>query len=153
MTSRLTEVGDEVFALGGVKRGETEADEPYRQALRAIRARLAATAGGLFGDRFVAVNDGGYPKDGAATYADATEFLADLDVIDESLRSNGDDELADDRLLTLREAVRAFGFHLSGLDMRQNSEIHEEVVAELLRLGGRPLRLLSLPTRPSAWGC
>ncbi|PVY32660.1 phosphoenolpyruvate carboxylase [Williamsia muralis] len=136
LTSRLTEVDDEVFALGGVERGTPDADEPYRQALRAIRRRLAATAGSLFDDRFVAVNDGGFPKDGAETYADAEQLLADLDVIDASLRANGDDELADDRLLTLREAVRAFGFHLSGLDMRQNSDMHEEVVAELLAWAG-----------------
>ena len=136
LTSRLTEVDDEVFALGGVKRGNPDADEPYRQALRAVRRRLAATAGSLFDDRFVAVNDGGFPKDGAETYADAEQLLADLDIIDASLRANGDDELADDRLLTLREAVRAFGFHLSGLDMRQNSDMHEEVVAELLAWAG-----------------
>lgn len=136
LTSRLTEVDDEVFALGGVERGTPDADEPYRQALRAIRRRLAATAASLFDDRFVAVNDGGFPKDGAETYADAEQLLADLDVIDASLRANGDDELADDRLLTLREAVRAFGFHLSGLDMRQNSDMHEEVVAELLAWAG-----------------
>ena len=136
LTSRLTEVDDEVFALGGVKRGTPDADEPYRQALRAVRRRLAATAGSLFDDRFVAVNDGGFPKDGAETYDDAEQLLADLDVIDASLRANGDDELADDRLLTLREAVRAFGFHLSGLDMRQNSDMHEEVVAELLAWAG-----------------
>ena len=29
-----------------------------------------------------------------------------------------------------------FGFHLSGLDLRQNSEVHEEVVAELLAWAG-----------------
>ena len=44
--------------------------------------------------------------------------------------------LADDRLARLREAVRVFGFHLSGLDMRQNSDVHEEVVAELLAWAG-----------------
>ena len=44
--------------------------------------------------------------------------------------------LADDRLARLREAVDVFGFHLSGLDMRQNSDVHEEVVAELLAWAG-----------------
>src|SRR6202030_3391410 len=29
-----------------------------------------------------------------------------------------------------------FGFHLSGLDMRQNSDVHEEVIAELLAWAG-----------------
>jgi phosphoenolpyruvate carboxylase len=144
LSSRLTEVSDEVLALGGVERGTPEADEPYRQALRAVRRRLEATAGTLFDERFVAVNDGAVHTDGAQTYADAEELLADLDTIDASLRSNGDDELADDRLLTLREAVRAFGFHLSGLDMRQNSDMHEEVVAELLAWAGVHHDYLSL---------
>ncbi|HEY9313560.1 phosphoenolpyruvate carboxylase [Williamsia sp.] len=144
LSSRLTAVSDAVLALGGVERGTTDADEPYRKALRAIRARLSATAARLFDDRFVAVNDGGFPPDGADSYADAAQLLADLDLIDVSLRANSDDELADDRLLTLRESVRAFGFHLSGLDMRQNSDTHEEVVAELLAWAGVHPDYLSL---------
>ena len=32
--------------------------------------------------------------------------------------------------------MHVFGFHLSGLDMRQNSDVHEEVVAELLAWSG-----------------
>ena len=32
--------------------------------------------------------------------------------------------------------MRVFGFHLCGLDMRQNSDVHEEVVAELLAWAG-----------------
>ena len=42
----------------------------------------------------------------------------------------------DDRLARFREALRVFGFHLSGLDLRQNSDVHEEVVAELLAWAG-----------------
>ena len=53
-----------------------------------------------------------------------------------SLRSHGGDLLADDRLARLRESVRVFGFHLCGLDMRQNSDVHEEVIAELLAWAG-----------------
>jgi phosphoenolpyruvate carboxylase len=62
--------------------------------------------------------------------------MADLATVDASLRSNGSALLADDRLARLREAVHVFGFHLSGLDMRQNSDVHEEVVAELLAWAG-----------------
>ena len=53
--------------------------------------------------------------------------------------------LADDRLARLREAVHVFGFHLSGLDMRQNSDVHEEVVAELLAWAGVHPDYRSLP--------
>ncbi|MGH7292897.1 MAG: phosphoenolpyruvate carboxylase, partial [Myxococcota bacterium] len=77
------------------------------------------------------------------------EFLADLDVIDASLRTNGSAVLADDRLGRLREAVHVFGFHLSGLDLRQNSDVHEEVIAELLAWAGvhPDYRSLSEPDR------
>ena len=73
---------------------------------------------------------------GLPPYGTPGELLADLDVVDASLRANGSAVLADDRLARLREAVHVFGFHLSGLDMRQNSEVHEEVVAELLAWAG-----------------
>ncbi|HRD14469.1 MAG TPA: phosphoenolpyruvate carboxylase, partial [Mycobacterium sp.] len=73
---------------------------------------------------------------GLQAYETSDELLADLDVIDASLRQHGSALLADDRLARLREAVDVFGFHLSGLDLRQNSEVHEEVVAELLAWAG-----------------
>ena len=69
-------------------------------------------------------------------YDSPDELRADLDVVDASLRSHGAGALADDRLRRLREAVEVFGFHLCGLDMRQNSAVHEEVVAELLAWAG-----------------
>ncbi|SIR88052.1 phosphoenolpyruvate carboxylase [Williamsia sterculiae] len=143
MSARLVEVSDEVLALGGVDRGDPGTDEPYRLALRHIRARLAATAHAIFGAEFDVEADE-YLLDGAPAYADATEMLADLDVLDRSLRDNHTDVLADARLLTLRESVRAFGFHLSGLDLRQNSDMHEEVVAELLAWAGVESDYLSL---------
>ncbi len=70
-------------------------------------------------------------KDG---YMDKIEVL--VEVIDASLRHHGSAVLADDRLARLRDALDAFGFHLCGLDMRQNSETHEKVVAELLAWAG-----------------
>src|SRR5699024_8185988 len=36
----------------------------------------------------------------------------------------------------LRWALRSFGFHLQSLDMRQNAESHEKVLAELFALAG-----------------
>ena len=40
--------------------------------------------------------------------------------------------LARGRLRSLRRAVDVFGFHLAGVDLRQNSDVHERTVAELL---------------------
>jgi phosphoenolpyruvate carboxylase len=37
----------------------------------------------------------------------------------------------------LRRAVQVFGFHLAPLDLRQHSGVHEQVVAELFRVGAQ----------------
>ena len=81
------------------------------------------------------------------------ELRADLDVVDASLRSHGAGALADDRLLRLREAVEVFGFHLCGLDLRQNSAVHEEVVAELLAWAGRRATTTPPSTRRPGSSC
>ena len=44
--------------------------------------------------------------------------------------------LARGRLRALRRAVDVFGFHLASLDLRQNSDVHERVVAELVEAAG-----------------
>ncbi len=91
-------------------------------------ARLAATASalGLKREHRTAVGK-------AEPYADAAAFATDLDVIDTSLRSGSSSLLADGRLRHLRRAVRTFGFHLATVDLRQNADVHEQVIAELFR--------------------
>jgi phosphoenolpyruvate carboxylase len=131
MSARLVKVTDELAALADACHEPARADEPYRRALRVIHGRLTATAQQILDDQ---------PEHelylGLEAYPTPEELLADLDVVDGSLRANGSAVLAGDRLARLREAVRTFGFHLSGLDLRQNSDVHEEVVAELLAWAG-----------------
>jgi phosphoenolpyruvate carboxylase len=76
------------------------------------------------------------PRFDAQSYATATDFAVDLETITRSLAENGDADLAEGRLLDLRETVAAFGFHLATMDVRQNSDVHERAVAELLRTAG-----------------
>ena len=135
MSTRLMSPDDRIYELGGVDRADPAADEPFRLALGKIRSRLVATAVHMFGEEVMKASDL-FELDGAEPYSDAGELLAELDIVDAALRSTHDDIIADDRLLMLREAVRTFGFNLSGLDMRQNSDMHEEVVAELLAWAG-----------------
>ena len=140
MSARLVQVSDELAALADRCDEQARLDEPYRRALRVIHARLTATAQDVL-DRQVATQlDLGLER-----YPTPAEFLGDLDVIDTSLRVHGSALLAGDRLARLRESVRVFGFHLSGLDMRQNSDVHEEVVAELLAWAGVHSDYTSLP--------
>jgi phosphoenolpyruvate carboxylase len=140
MSARLVRVSPAVTALAERCAEPARADEPYRRALRVIHARLTATARDILDQQPEEVLDLGLDP-----YVTPAELLADLDAIDASLRANGSAVLADDRLSRLREAVRVFGFHLSGLDMRQNSEVHEEVVAELLAWAGVHPDYASLP--------
>ena len=140
MSSRLITVTPELAALADSCREAARADEPYRRAVRVIRARLSATTAEIL-DR--------EPENrldlGLKPYAGPAELRADLDTVDASLRANGSALLADDRLAQLREAMDVFGFHLSALDMRQNSDVHEEVVSELLAWAGVHPDYASLP--------
>ena len=131
MSARLVKTSPALMELADPCGEPARADEPYRRALRVVHGRLSATAREIL-DRL--------PQHlidlGLQAYQTSDELLADLDVIDASLRQHGSALLADDRLARLREAVDVFGFHLSGLDLRQNSDVHEEVVAELLAWAG-----------------
>jgi phosphoenolpyruvate carboxylase len=69
-------------------------------------------------------------------YVTVAELLADLDTVADSLRSHGAGALADGRVTPLQRAIESFGTHLCGLDMRQNSAVHEHVVADLFRHAG-----------------
>jgi phosphoenolpyruvate carboxylase len=102
-------------------------DEPYRRALTGVYARLAATLHELTGTE--ALRHAVAPQD---PYASAEEFLADLKVIEASLRHHHAQALIAPRLAPLMRAVQVFGFHLATVDLRQSSDKHEDVVAELL---------------------
>ncbi len=102
------------------------ADEPYRRALTGLYARMAATAREL--DHLEAMR---HAVGEAPPYGDVAEFAADLDVIHRSLTAYNSALLARGRLRHLRRAVQVFGFHLAAVDLRQNSDVHERVVADL----------------------
>jgi phosphoenolpyruvate carboxylase len=106
-------------------------DEPYRRAITGIYARLAATASTL--DQPVAPHP---PVGEAPAYATAAELRGDLDVLHESLTAHGSAGLARGRLRQLRRAVDLFGWHLAPLDLRQNADVHERTIAELLATAG-----------------
>ena len=97
-------------------------DEPYRQALTGIYARLAATARGACQlQRRRAPPHAELPP----TRAPA-ELIADLDVIADvagDARRRRCWRLA--ACGRFSRAVDVFGFHLAALDLRQNSDVHE----------------------------
>ncbi len=137
LTDRLVDVSDALRKLSDVSPDKDAAreDEPYRRALNLIYSRLSATARQL-GHEITHLP----PLDRhAQPYAAPKEFIADLDVLIDSLLRHGAVYLARGRIASLRRAAEVFGFHLAPLDMRQHSAIHEQTVSELFSHGlGKP---------------
>ncbi|MFT6589484.1 MAG: phosphoenolpyruvate carboxylase [Rhodoferax sp.] len=102
-------------------------DEPYRRALIGVYARLAASLRDLTGGE--AARHAVAPQN---AYLSAAEFLADLRTLQASLLAHHGAALVAQRLHPLIRAVEVFGFHLATVDLRQSSDKHEAVVAELL---------------------
>ena len=114
-------------------------DEPYRRAISGMYARLAATARNLLG-----FEPARPPISDAEPYGHALDLFMDLGVIFESLVGSGSAELANGRLRLLWRAVDVFGFHLASVDLRQNSDVHERVVADLYKTAGVQADYLAL---------
>ncbi len=141
MSKRLTQTSGALKALAAHAADPSpyRDDEPYRQALVGVYARLYATAKALAN-----FESPRRPEADLAPYASVDEFVADLNVIETSLRDNGTGLLANGALADLQASVAGFGFHLAVLDLRQNSDVHETVVAELLKTAGTHADYLAL---------
>ncbi|MBI2736915.1 MAG: phosphoenolpyruvate carboxylase [Rhodospirillales bacterium] len=133
LDGRIVGVSDGLRALAerSPDRAVERQSEPYRRAIVGVYARLAATAWAL--DKLEAPHP---PVGPAPAYDSVNDFTADLDTIFDSLSENGSGALARGHLRALRRAVDVFGFHLASLDLRQNSDVHERVMAELVEAAG-----------------
>ena len=134
ISNELAPVSAAVMALA-LKSGDmhrARADEPYRRAITGIYARLAATyirLTGLAPPRPASVDGEAYP--------DPQSLRLDLLLLEQSLAGESSSEPAGGSgLVRLIRAVETFGFHLATLDLRQNADVHERVVGELLRVAG-----------------
>lgn len=65
-------------------------------------------------------------------YTSVDEFIADLHVIDRSLRNHYAHNVADKYVQKLIRQAELFGFHLATLDVRQHSKEHEQAMEEVL---------------------
>jgi phosphoenolpyruvate carboxylase len=107
--------------------------QPYRQKLRYVYRKLGATleASGRPWRADHVLRPG--------TYRDAAELVAELRLLQRSLRAHRGERLASGRLGTLVRQAEIFGFHLASLDLRQTSAQHASAVAEVLgRYGTAP---------------
>lgn len=141
ISTELAPVSAEVLALAEASgdAGSSRRDEPYRRALSGIYARLAATYTVLCGrpaPRPALVK--------GEAYSDIAAFRADLRALARSLGAGGGALATGGKLSRLIRAVDVFGFHLAALDLRQNSDVHERVVADLLAGAGVEADYLAL---------
>ncbi len=97
------------------------ADQPYRRKLGLIGERLRRTE-----------------ADGAGGYPGPTAFVADLQLIADSLTAHQGARIVAGLLGDLLRRVTTFGFHLAELELRQHADRHTDAVAELLALRGVP---------------
>ncbi len=132
LTTRLVEVSEELDELAAASpdRAISRVDEPYRRALIGVYARLTATS-----KQFGHTVTHRRPVRSVKPYENSIEFIHDLDIIINSLKQHKSDCLASGPLRHLRRAAEVFGFHLASLDVRQHSNVHEQVVAELFEQG------------------
>nr|WP_326830406.1 phosphoenolpyruvate carboxylase [Xylophilus rhododendri] len=130
LSARLVDFSPEMQALAGSSPDQSEhrLDEPYRRALTGMYARLAATLKQLTGGE--AARHAVAPQN---PYLLSEELVADLRVIEASLLAQHGEAIAQQRLKPLIRAAEVFGFHLATVDLRQSSDKHEAVVAELLQ--------------------
>ncbi len=128
MSALLTNFSPELMALANASPDNSphRADEHYRRALIGVYTRLAATTR-LLGNTNLMRHEVGT----GAPYANPEEFRADLQIIMDSLKSNGGVSLVSLRIGPMCRAVDIFGFHLATLDMRQSSDMHEQTLSEL----------------------
>ena len=133
VSSSLVDVSPPLAALARQAHDASphRADEPYRQALTGIYARLSATYRDLVGAEPTR------PPAGAAEPYDGPDALRlDLQTVQDSLLAAHGPAFEAGPLPDLIRAVEVFGFHLARLDLRQNSAVHARVVAELLAKAG-----------------
>ncbi|MGH8110492.1 MAG: phosphoenolpyruvate carboxylase [Rhodanobacteraceae bacterium] len=91
------------------------ANMPYRCLLTLMRARLQASE-----------------ADDGRGYANVDEFEADVALIADSLAAHSGVNAGLFAVRRLLWRIRTFGFHLARLDVRQDSRVHDDVLAVLL---------------------
>jgi len=101
---------------------ERNPDEPWRQFVNLMIARLP-------------IDDGARAEHPDA-YETPDALVHDLTFLREQLLAVDADRIARRDLDPVLRTVQTFGFHLAALDIRQNSQFHDEAVAQLMSAAG-----------------
>ncbi|MET1155721.1 phosphoenolpyruvate carboxylase [Arthrobacter sp.] len=121
----LDSVAEDLANLPGLdpRVRELNANEPYRLKLTCIKAKLLNTSARI---------QRRLPHEPGRDYSSTAEVLADLALIEQSLRAHTAWLVADGSLAAVRRAVSTIGLHLATLDFRDNAGRHHKAVAALL---------------------
>jgi phosphoenolpyruvate carboxylase len=115
----LVDATPELRALAG------DAHEPYRELLRTVRARMAATR------QWIEASLERDEPPGSDAYVDVRDFEAPLRLCYESLHATGQGFIAAGRLTDLRRRVAVFGLTLAPLDIRQDAALHAKALTAI----------------------
>lgn len=119
------------------------AAEPYRLKCSYIHARLINTNLRI---------QQGLPYRLGHDYAHPGELIADLDIMDASLRAARGQLIADGALARVRRAAITFGFQMATLDIREHAAKHRSALAELYDLVDTPYQGLDAEGRQRLLG-
>jgi len=111
------------------KRNRLNAHEPYRLKLSFIQARLANTRARIAT---------GARHEPGVDYLGPHGYIADLAVMDRSLRGHLGGRIADGALARALRTARALGLHLAELDIREHAGKHHAALAAVYEALGVP---------------
>lgn len=123
LTARITELALEIPEESTAEIFERYSEEPWRQ-LTALM--------------MVAVRDSIELEGTLTIYQHPAQVDSDLQLLASTASACGCHLVVEQHIRPLRHKLQIFGFHLATLDVRQNSEFHDQAIAQLLHAAGIP---------------